>query len=151
MQKLFLSLLALTLIISACQKRKQSGTVTPQVAEEVPEFKPTEQGEDYISENTTKSYEPVINNELEEKRRIKDGTYIADVEYFNTTTGANVTYVTKVMVKDGYLEVIKWPNGVWLASGYFKPQKIRQDGTCIVKNIEAGYENRVRILNLEYY
>ncbi len=105
----------------------------------------------YIEESGPKSYIPQINSEEEEERKIKNGSYTADVEYYNTTTGINTLYVTKVHVEDGYLKVIKWPNGVWLASEYFKPQKIRKDGTCIISNIEAGYENRVRILDLQYY
>jgi hypothetical protein len=151
MRTITITFLLLCILIAGCQDGKKANPADKPVESEITEFKPVEQGTDYISENPSKSYEPIIDNDVEEKRRIKDGTYIADVEYFNTTTGANVTFVTNVMVKDGYLEVIKWPNGVWLASGYFKPQRIRQDGTCIVVNIEAGYENRVRILNLEYY
>lgn len=87
----------------------------------------------------------------EETRKIKDGSYTADIEYYNTTTGVNTLYVTKVHVEDGYLKDIKWPNGVWLHSSYFSPEKIRKDGTCIIKDINEGYENKVRILNLEYY
>lgn len=105
----------------------------------------------YIDEEGPRSVLPKIDNETIETRKIKDGSYTADVEYYNTTTGINTLYVTKVHVEDGYLKVIKWPNGVWLASEYFKPQKIRKDGTCIISNIEAGYENRVKILDLQYY
>lgn len=105
----------------------------------------------YIDDEGPRSILPKIDNEIAETRKIKDGSYTADVEYYNTTTGINTLYVTKVHVEDGYLKVIKWPNGVWLASEYFKPQKIRKDGTCIISNIEAGYENRVKILDLQYY
>lgn len=105
----------------------------------------------YIDEEGPRSIIPKIDNEIAETRKIKDGSYTADVEYYNTTTGVNTLYVTKVHVEDGYLKVIKWPNGVWLASEYFKPQKIKKDGTCIISNIEAGYENRVKILDLQYY
>ena len=105
----------------------------------------------YIEEAGPKSYIPQINDTIAETRKIKDGAYTADVEYYNNTTGINTLYVTKVHVEDGYLKVIKWPNGVWLASQLFKPQKIKKDGTCVISNIEAGYENRVKILDLEYY
>jgi hypothetical protein len=137
-------------VILSCQKGKR---VTPpqKAPDEITEFQPTVQGKDYINEEGSRSFVPESGDAQVEVRKIKDGTYIADVEYFNTSTGANVTYVTKVQVENGYLKVIKWPNGVWLTSSYFNPEKIRQDGTCIVRNIEAGYENRVRILNLEYY
>lgn len=105
----------------------------------------------YIEDAGPKSYIPQINDTIAETRKIKDGVYTADVEYYNNTTGINTLYVTKVHVEDGYLKVIKWPNGVWLASQLFQPQKIKRDGTCIISNIEAGYENRVKILDLEYY
>ncbi|MCO5249692.1 MAG: hypothetical protein M9887_12175 [Chitinophagales bacterium] len=85
-----------------------------------------------------------------EDRKIKDGVYTADIEYYNTTTGVNTLYVTKVHVENGYLKVVKWPDGVWLASEYFEPEKIKKDGTCIIKNVSGKYENRVRILDLEF-
>lgn len=105
----------------------------------------------YIEDISDKSFIPEVEDTITETRRIKDGVYTADVEYYNTTTGVNTLYVTKVHVESGYLKVIKWPNGVWLDSELFKPQKIKKDGTCIVSNIGAGYENRVKILDLEYY
>lgn len=145
-------IIILSLIIftsTGCQKGKR---VTPpqNAPDELKEYQPTIQGENYILEEGPRNFEPVIDKSGAEERKIKDGVYVADVEYFNTATGANVTYVTKVEVEDGYLKVIKWPNGVWLTSAYFSPEKILQDGTCLVKNIEAGYENRVKIFNLEY-
>ena len=105
----------------------------------------------YIEDASPKSYIPQINDTIAETRKIKDGVYTADIEYYNTTTGINTLYVTKVHVEDGYLKVIKWPNGVWLASQLFQPQKIKRDGTCVISNIDVGYENRVRILDLDYY
>lgn len=150
MHRIFLVLFIYGTLVLSCQKGRKT-TPPEKVKDKTTEFQPTVQGEDYIVEESPRSFVPQDEEAGEEVRRIKDGTYIADVEYFNTTTGANVTYVTKVQVENGYLKVIKWPNGVWLNSSYFSPEKIRQDGTCVVRNIEAGYENRVRILNLEYY
>ncbi|MCO5231146.1 MAG: hypothetical protein M9958_08320 [Chitinophagales bacterium] len=110
-----------------------------------------EDSTNYIEDNSAKSYIPKVDTTEDETRKIKDGVYTADIEYFNTSTGVNTLYVTKVHVEDGYLKVIKWPSGVWLASELFKPQKIQNDGTCIIKNIDQGYENRVKILDLVYY
>lgn len=103
----------------------------------------------YFPSEEARSYIPGADTSTAPKN-IKDNTYIADVNYFNTTTGANVTYVTKVKVENGMLKVIYWPNGVWLSSAYFKPQPIQNDGSCIISNIEAGYENRVQIFDLEF-
>jgi hypothetical protein len=103
----------------------------------------------YFPSEEARSYIPGADTSTAPKN-IKDNTYIADVNYFNTTTGANVTYVTKVKVENGMLKVIYWPNGVWLSSAYFKPQPIQNDGSCVISNIEAGYENRVQIFDLEF-
>ena len=146
MKVLLAIIISLPVILTACQNKPNSTSGT-----QIEDHVPVEQGKNYIDEEGPKSFIPASKEAADETRKIKDGSYTADVEYYNITTGANTLYVTKVQVEDGYLKVIKWPNGVWLASTYFKPQKIRQDGTCIISNIEAGYENRVRILDLEYY
>lgn len=111
-------------------------------------IKKPDNGLSYFPNENPKSYIPGEDTTVVTK--IKDGTYVADVYYYNTTTGANVTYSTKVRVENSMLRVIYWPNGVWLSSQYFKPQKIQADGSCIISNLDAGYENRVQIFNLEY-
>lgn len=142
MKILYILILFLSVITSACKNNSKSPVLNNTVNTD---------STNYIDDEGPRSILPKVDNEIAETRKIRDGSYTADIEYYNTTTGINTLYVTKVHVEDGYLKVIKWPNGVWLASEYFKPQKIRKDGTCIISNIEAGYENRVRILDLQYY
>ncbi len=137
-----ITIFLLLILIVSCKSKSQN---------DINEIIVSKDNTNYIEDAGPKSYIPQINDTIAETRKIKDGVYTADVEYYNNTTGINTLYVTKVHVEDGYLKVIKWPNGVWLASQLFQPQKIKKDGTCIISNIEAGYENRVKILDLEYY
>lgn len=106
---------------------------------------------DYIDNESPRVV--IVEEEIEdeaETRKIKDGSYTADIEYYNSTTGVNTLFVTKVHVSNGYLRDIKWPGGIWIHSEYFQPEKIKRDGTCTIQNIEEGYETKVTILDLEY-
>lgn len=115
MRILYIVLFLSVSFIVSCDSKKNT-TTTPNASVNT-------DSTNYIDEEGPRSVLPKIDNETIETRKIKDGSYTADVEYYNTTTGINTLYVTKVHVEDGYLKVIKWPNGVWLASEYFKPQK----------------------------
>ncbi|WP_188619294.1 hypothetical protein [Flavobacterium suaedae] len=53
-----------------------------------------------------------------------DGTYCAEVEYYNPNTGTRNTYTLNVDVEDGDLTVIHWPNGGWLDETHFSPENI---------------------------
>lgn len=53
-----------------------------------------------------------------------DGTYCAEVEYYNPNTGARNTYDLDVEVEEGDLTVINWPNGGWLDDTHFSPENI---------------------------
>ena len=131
----------LCFFVSSCSNNKQDSTKAAVNSDKT----------DYIEENSNKSFIPQDTTDEYETRRIKDGSYTADITYYNTATGANTLYVTKVHIENNYLKDIKWPNGVWLADQLFKPERIKKDGTCTISNLEKGYENRVKILDLEYY
>lgn len=53
-----------------------------------------------------------------------DGTYCAEVEYYNPNTGARNTYDLDVEVEAGDLTIINWPNGGWLDDTHFSPENI---------------------------
>jgi hypothetical protein len=59
----------------------------------------------------------------------KDGTYCAEVEYYNPTTGTRNTYDLDVEVEDGKLTLIHWPNGGWLDETHFNLEDI-SSGEC---------------------
>jgi len=55
-----------------------------------------------------------------------DGTYCAEVEYYNSSTGTRRrrSYDLDVEVENGDLVQIDWPNGGWLDSTHFYPENI---------------------------
>lgn len=59
----------------------------------------------------------------------KDGTWCADVEYYNPNTGTRHTYTLNVEVANGELTEIEWPNGGWLDESHFTAEDITS-GEC---------------------
>lgn len=53
-----------------------------------------------------------------------DGTYCAEVEYYNPNTGTRSTYDLDVDVESGDLIMLHWPNGGWLDETHFTPENI---------------------------
>ena len=53
-----------------------------------------------------------------------DGTYCAEVEYYNPNTGTRSSYDLDVEVENGDLSVIHWANSGWLDSTHFTPENI---------------------------
>jgi hypothetical protein len=73
-----------------------------------------------------------------------DGTYCADVTYYNSNTGTSRTYTLNVEVKDNQLILIHWPNGGWLDGSHFSPKELDSDGFCSFTS-DRGYQYRVQI------
>jgi len=67
-----------------------------------------------------------------------NGTYCAEVEYYNPNTGTRSTYELDVEVDDGYLVQIDWPNGGWLDETHFSSEDI-SSGECSFTS-DRGYE-----------
>lgn len=59
-----------------------------------------------------------------------DGTYCADIDYYNPDTGVRNTYTLNVEVENNELTVIHWPNGGWLDSTHFSPEELDSSGSC---------------------
>lgn len=78
----------------------------------------------------------------------KDGTYCAEIEYYNPKTGTRSTYKLNVEVEDNEVTVIYWGNGGWLDSDHFYPEELDSDGYCSFTT-DRGYEYEVRILGEE--
>lgn len=75
----------------------------------------------------------------------EDGTYSAEIEYYNPETGTSSTYTLDVEIEDNELTVIHWPNGGWLDDSHFSPPDI-SSGYAEFRNDE-GYEYEVKILD----
>lgn len=73
----------------------------------------------------------------------KDGTYCAEVEYYNPSTGTRNTYDLDVEVESGELTVIHWPNRGWLDNSHFYPEDII-DGECEFTS-DRGYRYTVTL------
>lgn len=79
-----------------------------------------------------------------EESGFEDGTYCADVEYYNPNTGTNSTYTLNVEVESNELVVIHWPSGGWLDDDHFYPEELDSDGYCYFTS-DKGYEYEVTI------
>jgi hypothetical protein len=80
--------------------------------------------------------------------RYADGTYCADVEYYNPNTGTRSTYTLNVEVEDNQLTVIHWPNGGWIDDSDFSPEELDSDGSCSFTS-DRGYEYTIQITGSE--
>jgi hypothetical protein len=103
------------------------------------------QSKDYITENKDVQSDDLTSNL---RNNIVDGVYTAEVRYKNEKS-LNEFLVTQVVVNDGYVTELKWINGAWLTSGYFKPGKINESGECELYNIADNFRSSVKVLNLK--
>jgi predicted RNA-binding Zn-ribbon protein involved in translation (DUF1610 family) len=72
-----------------------------------------------------------------------DGTYCAEVEYYNPSTGTKSTYELDVDVENGELATIHWPNGGWLDETHFSPEDI--SGGEVEFSSDRGYRYTVTL------
>jgi hypothetical protein len=74
----------------------------------------------------------------------EDGTYCADVEYYNPNTGTRSDYTLKVDVENNELVRIYFGNGGWLDSDHMTPQELDENGECTITS-DRNYEYAVNI------
>ena len=72
-----------------------------------------------------------------------DGTYCAEVECYNPSTGTRNTYDLDVEVEGGELTEVLWPNGGWLDNSHFYPEDVA-DGQCEFTS-DRGYRYTVTL------
>jgi len=73
-----------------------------------------------------------------------DGTYCAEVTYYNPNTGTRNTYSLEVEVEGNELVKIYWSNGGWLDEDHFYAQELDENGTCSFTS-DKGYEYDIEI------
>lgn len=78
----------------------------------------------------------------------EDGTYCADVTYYNPNTGTNNTYSLEVEVESNELTTIYWSNGGWLDEDHFYPESLDENGYCSFTS-DKGYEYEIKITGRE--
>ena len=97
------------------------------------------------SQSSSESKEYISDDEGNESEDdgYKDGTYCAEVEYYNPSTGTRNTYDLDVDVEGGELTVIHWPNTGWLDNSHFYPEDITS-GECEFTS-DKGYRYTVTL------
>lgn len=75
-----------------------------------------------------------VKNSVEETEEstdgYEDGTYAADVTYYNPRTGTRKTYQLNVDVVNNEVTVIHFPNGGWLDDSHINPEQLDANGFC---------------------
>lgn len=74
----------------------------------------------------------------------EDGTYCADVTYYNPNTGTNSEYTLEVEVEGNQVVQIYWSNGGWLDEDHFYAETLDETGYCTFSS-DKGYEYTVQI------
>jgi len=82
-----------------------------------------------------------------EEQGYKDGTYCAEVDYYNSETGTRSTYTLEVEIENNELTIIHWPNGGWLDDSHFTPTDISSGEASFTS--DRGIEYTVRIIGNE--
>jgi hypothetical protein len=72
-----------------------------------------------------------------------DGTWCAEVEYYNPNTGTQNSYDLNVEIEGGELVQINWPNGGWLDESHFIAEDITS-GECSFIS-DKGYQYTVTL------
>jgi hypothetical protein len=74
----------------------------------------------------------------------EDGTYCADVTYYNPNTGTTNDYSLSVEVVNNEVVQINFDNGGWMDNDHITPQELDENGECTLVN-ERDYEYTVKI------
>ncbi len=97
----------------------------------------------YSEESIYSSYsEEVEDDETEEV--YPDGTYCAEVDYYNPNSGTNSTYTLKVEVESNEVTQINWPNEGWMDNDHFSGAELDEDGYTSFTS-DKGYDYEIEI------
>lgn len=75
----------------------------------------------------------------------EDGTYCAEVEYYNPNTGTQSPYELEVEVSGNQVVQINFGNGGWLDTDHFSPEDIDSDGQCTIVS-DRNYEYTIQLV-----
>lgn len=84
----------------------------------------------------------------EQVHKYPDGTYCAEVNYYNPNTGTSTKNDFNVDVENNELVKIQFPNGGWLDDSHFTPEELDENGYCSFTN-DKGYKYEVQITGPE--
>ena len=100
-------------------------------------------GSNSRNRSETEKYQSQVEDKESVDDGYKDGTYCAEVEYYNPSTGTRNTYDLNVEIEAGELTIIHWPNSGWLDNSHFYPEDITS-GECEFKS-DKGYRYTVTL------
>jgi hypothetical protein len=75
----------------------------------------------------------------------EDGTYCAEVEYYNPNTGTHSPYELEVEVSGNQVVQINFGNGGWLDTDHFSPEDLDSDGQCTIVS-DRNYEYTIQLV-----
>jgi hypothetical protein len=74
----------------------------------------------------------------------EDGTYCADVTYYNPNTGTSNDYTLDVEVSGNEVVQLNFGNGGWLDSSHMSPETLDENGECTITS-DKNYEYSIKI------
>jgi hypothetical protein len=74
----------------------------------------------------------------------EDGTYCADVTYYNPNTETSNDYTLEIEVSGNEVTQINFGNGGWLDSDHMTPETLDENGECTITS-DRNYEYSIRI------
>ena len=74
----------------------------------------------------------------------EDGTYCAEVDYYNPNTGTSSDYTLEIEVESNEVVQINFGNGGWLDSDHMTPETLDGNGECTITS-EKNYEYSIKI------
>lgn len=74
----------------------------------------------------------------------EDGTYCADVSYYNPNTGTSSDYTLEIEVESNEVVQINFGNGGWLDSDHMTPETLDGNGECTITS-DKNYEYSIKI------
>ena len=78
-------------------------------------------------------------------QNIEDGTYEADVSYYNPNTGYRADYTLEVEIEDDQITVIYFPRGGWLDETHIYSAEIEDFEEYIYMEDDQGREWEVYV------
>ena len=89
--------------------------------------------------NKSQQYNSIEDEEYydNEDNGIEDGTYSADVDYYNPDTGYSATYTLDVEVQDGCVTTIYFPDDGYLDGSHIDATELDDDGNCVIYDDEG--------------
>jgi hypothetical protein len=97
----------------------------------------------YLTNDGELNKENTVEDQYEDG--FEDGTYCAEVDYYNPNTGTRSDYTLEVEVENNEVVRISFGNGGWLDSEHITPQELDENGECTITS-DRNYEYGIKII-----